>query len=80
MKPSRIEIDKLLLDGLDVADPAVLMRSLETELVSLFSSGNWQRHADSAPLEWKPSDGIEVLSRGIAQRIAHAISVSQSSR
>jgi len=78
MTPSSIEIDRLLIEGTEVYDPAALKRSLETELVSVFSSGDWQHYADSAPIEWKPSDGMEVLSRAIAQRIAHAIRTAQS--
>ncbi len=81
MQIGRVEIERLLLEGIEVADPAAFGRSVEAELRRLLSAQEWTapertseiRSSDAGAIDWQAASGSDALARAVAERIAGVI-------
>jgi hypothetical protein len=87
MKPGRIElnVEELILHGLDPSDSAGIREAIERELERLFAlggvppsvkgSGN-TAHLDSASVEVPAESRADAIGRRVAQSVYHQMTAS----
>ena len=81
MRIERVAIERLLLDGIEVADPAAFGRSVAWELRRVLRQQDWAEperginisRADGGDIEWVPASGSGSLARTVAERIGGVI-------
>jgi len=74
MKPGSLQIDQLVLDGVDINAEA-FARSLQRELERSLLAGDSSSLPSRATTEinWTPADGHDALARSVAQSVLQAV-------